>query len=75
MRVRGHCFTGDLDSYRIVVDPADFDGHGVDLTLTRSVPSFRPRSGYYGTPQHYLAWLSAVPEVEVRGTLEFMDLD
>lgn len=64
-----HSFVGDLNSYRIVVDPDSMGGAGVDLTLTRRVPSYRPGTGYFGTRQDYFAWLAAVPEGLITGTV------
>lgn len=69
VHIAGHSFVGDLLNYEIKVDAADTGGLGCDLTLKRRVPSYRPGTGYMGTSQHYFAWLVAVPEGELSGTL------
>lgn len=67
----GHSrFVGDLDRYRIVVDRRDIPGFACDLTLTRRYPSFRVGTGYIASGDDYFAWLAAVPEGELSGTLE-----
>lgn len=67
----GHSrFVGDLDRYRIVVDKRDTQGFACDLTLTRRYPSFRVGTGYIASGDDYFAWLAAVPEGELTGTLE-----
>ena len=69
VRIGNNRFEGNLDIYRIVVDPESMDGFGLDLTLTRRVPSYRPATGHFGLPDKYFAWLVAVPEGSVQGTL------
>ena len=64
-----HLFQGNLETYRIVVDPESMDGFGIDLTLTRRTPSYRPAIGHFGDAEKYLAWLVAVPEGKVTGSL------
>lgn len=69
VRIGRHRFEGNLESYRIVVDPESMDGFGLDLTLTRRVPSYRPATGHFGSADRYFAWLVAVPEGAVTGSL------
>jgi hypothetical protein len=64
-----HRFKGDLDTYSIHVDPAETGGIGCDLTLRRRVASYRPATGYIEAGKRYFAWLVAVPEGAVTGTL------
>jgi hypothetical protein len=64
-----HSFKGDLDTYSIRVDPAETGGLGCDLTLRRRVASYRPATGYIEAGTQYFAWLVAVPEGAVTGTL------
>jgi len=64
-----HQFKGDLDTYSIHVDPAETGGVGCDLTLRRRVASYRPATGYFEAGKEFFAWLVAVPEGSVTGTL------
>jgi hypothetical protein len=64
-----HRFKGDLDTYFIHVDPAQTGGFGCDLTLRRRVASYRPATGYIEAGKQFFAWLVAVPEGAVTGTL------
>jgi hypothetical protein len=64
-----HWFKGDLDTYSIHVDPAETGGVGCDLTLRRRVASYRPATGYIEAGQRFFAWLVAVPEGAITGTL------
>jgi len=69
IKIGPHEFKGDLDTYSIHVDPAETGGVGCDLTLRRRVASYRPATGYIEAGQQYFAWLVAVPEGAVTGTL------
>jgi hypothetical protein len=69
VRIGPHRFKGDLDTYSIHVDPAETGGVGCDLTLRRRVASYRPATGYIEAGKGYFAWLVAVPEGAVTGTL------
>ena len=69
IRIGPHQFKGDLDTYLIHVDPAETGGIGCDLTLRRRVASYRPATGYIEAGKQYFAWLVAVPEGAVTGTL------
>ena len=69
VRLKGNVFQGDLDRYHIVVDPQTTGGSGVDLWLTRRVPSWRPGTGHFGDRQSYFAWVVAVPEGHLEGSV------
>jgi hypothetical protein len=69
IKIGPHQFKGDLDTYSIHVDPADTGGVGCDLTLRRRVASYRPATGYIEAGKEFFAWLVAVPEGAVTGTL------
>ena len=64
-----HSFKGDLETYAIHVDATDTGGVGCDLTLRRTVASYRPGTGYIEAGDRFFAWLVAVPEGAVAGTL------
>ena len=69
IKIGPHEFKGDLDAYSIHVDAAETGGVGCDLTLRRRVASYRPATGYIEAGKQYFAWLVAVPEGAVTGTL------
>jgi predicted secreted hydrolase len=69
VQIGPHSFKGDLDTYTIHVDAAETGGVGCDLTLRRRVPSYRPGTGYIEAGDRFFAWLVAVPEGSVTGTL------
>ena len=69
VKIGPHTFKGDLASYTIHVDPAETGGLGCDLTLRRRVASYRPATGYIEAGDQFFAWLVAVPEGAVTGTL------
>ena len=62
-------FKGDLATYVIHVDASASGGLGCDLTLRRKVASYRPATGYIEAGDKYFAWLVAVPEGAISGTL------
>ena len=69
VKIGPHRFAGDLDTYTIHVDAAEAGGVGCDLTLRRRVASYRPATGYIEAGDRYFAWLVAVPEGAITGTL------
>jgi hypothetical protein len=69
IKIGPHEFKGDLDTYSIHVDAAETGGIGCDLTLRRRVASYRPATGYIEAGTQYFAWLVAVPDGSVTGTL------
>ena len=69
VRIGNNRFVGDLNNYQIVVDEGDTGGIGCELNIRRRSPAYRPGTGYMGNQDQYFAWLVAVPEGEVEGTL------
>jgi hypothetical protein len=69
VQIGPHSFKGDLATYAIHVDAAETGGVGCDLTLRRRVASYRPATGYMEAGDKFFAWLVAVPEGGVTGTL------
>tara|TARA_S200000501_G_scaffold106475_1_gene99916 strand:+ start:1220 stop:2377 length:1158 start_codon:yes stop_codon:yes gene_type:complete len=62
-------FAGNLNNYNIVLDPDDFDGFGFSLNLQSLVGSYRPQDGIIQAGDDYFAWLAAVPNGNVDGTI------
>ncbi|HKB82769.1 MAG TPA: hypothetical protein VKD04_06130 [Burkholderiales bacterium] len=69
VQIGPHSFKGDLETYSIHVDAAETGGVGCDLNLRRRVASWRPATGYIEAGDEFFAWLVAVPEGAVAGTL------
>jgi hypothetical protein len=69
IQIGPHRFKGDLETYAIHVDAAETGGVGCDLALRRRVASYRPATGYIKAGDSFFAWLVAVPEGAVTGTL------
>ena len=69
IQIGPHSFKGNLQTYAIHVDAAETGGLGCDLTLRRRVASYRPATGYIEAGDRFFAWLVAVPEGAVTGTL------
>jgi hypothetical protein len=69
IRIGPHGFKGDLESYAIHVDADETGGVGCDLTVRRRVASYRPATGHIKAGDKFFAWLVAVPEGAVTGTL------
>ena len=69
VQIGPHSFKGNLQTYAIHVDAAETGGVGCDLTLRRRVASYRPATGYIKAGDRFFAWLVAVPEGAVTGTL------
>ncbi|MCS4276248.1 hypothetical protein M2390_001430 [Mycetocola sp. BIGb0189] len=68
VRIGNNRFTGDLHTYRIT---ADVEGISVDITLTGTVPSWRPETGYmlFGEDRaKEFSWLPSVPQGTVEVT-------
>jgi len=68
-KIGPHSFSGDLATYRIVIDPADTGGLGIDITLKGRVAPYRPGTGHVGVKGKHFAWLVAVPNGEITGTM------
>jgi hypothetical protein len=69
VRIGPNVFAGDLHTYRIHLEMA---GVTADLTLTGTVPPWRPATSHllFGAhDEHYLAWLPAVPQGDVDATI------
>ncbi|MCW2857167.1 MAG: hypothetical protein JWR52_2782 [Marmoricola sp.] len=69
VRVGPNTFTGDLHSYSIHVE---IDDVTADVTLSGTVPSWRPETGHmlFGSDKpHLFAWLPSVPQGAVEATL------
>ena len=62
-------FTGNLKNYNITLDPSDFDNYGFDLNLYSLIDPYRPQDGIINAGDEYFAWLAAVPNGEVEGTV------
>jgi hypothetical protein len=62
-------FEGDLDAYSIKVSADNPQHLGVDLVLKRRLPSFRAATGQLSSGPAYFAWLNAVPDGTVTGTI------
>ena len=62
-------FAGNLNKYRIALDPDDFDGFGFNLSLQSLVDPYRPQDGIIKAGDDYFAWLAAVPNGDVDGTI------
>ena len=71
VRIGQAYFGGDLDSYRVVIDPANHNGLGMDLTITRTVPSrVSPNGNDLLVDQGgQFGWFNPVPRGDVAGTL------
>ena len=69
VQIGPHSFKGNLQTYAIHVDAAETGGVGCDLALHRRVASYRPATGYIEAGDRFFAWLVAVPEGAVTGTL------
>ena len=62
-------FAGNLNKYSIALDPDDFDGFGFNLNLQSLVGPYRPQDGIIKAGDDYFAWLAAVPNGDVDGTI------
>jgi hypothetical protein len=69
VRIGRSRFSGDLEHYTISVDPGEGQGIGCQLQLTRRVPSYRPATGVIASGEDFFAWVVAVPEGELAGTV------
>jgi hypothetical protein len=70
VRIGENVFTGDLHTYRI---RARIDELAVDVTLTGTVPAWRPETGHWlfgDEGEQIFAWLPSVPEGRVEATYE-----
>lgn len=71
VRIGAAWLQGDLDTYRVVVDPGNHQGVGLDATIQRLVPG---RVSPTGTDivvgdERGFGWVNAVPRGDLVGTL------
>ncbi|MDP9040433.1 MAG: hypothetical protein M3N30_00525, partial [Bacteroidota bacterium] len=70
VRIAANTFSGNLYEYNIHVD---MDSVKADIALHRTVPSWRPNTGFVnfkkGEDAHYFAWLPSVPQGNIEGML------
>ena len=71
VKYNNNLFIGNLDSYKIKIDPNDFDGFGLDINLESKISAYRPQDGIINAGEDYFAWLAAVPNGDVTGTLTY----
>ncbi|MBL9039879.1 MAG: hypothetical protein JNG84_15280 [Archangium sp.] len=69
VHIGNNTFAGDLVRYRVTVDAAQAQGLGCDLTLDARVAPFRPGTGLIASGDQFFAWLAAVPEGALAGSL------
>ena len=62
-------FSGNLNDYNIVLNSDDFEGFGFNLNLKSLVNPYRPQDGIIKAGSDYFAWLAAVPNGNVDGTI------
>ena len=71
LKYEENIFKGDLSNYTIKIDPENFDGFGFDINLKSKIAPYRPQDGIINAGSEYFAWLAAVPNGKVTGTLTF----
>ena len=71
VQYKDNVFIGNLEKYKIRINPKDFDGFGLDINLDSKISPYRPQDGIINAGKDYFAWLAAVPEGNVSGTLTF----
>lgn len=64
-------FIGNLEKYKIKINPDDFDGFGLDIELNATIKPYRPQDGIINAGKDYFAWLAAVPNGLVNGKLTY----
>ena len=69
VKMNKNLFAGNLNKYRIALNPDDFDGFGFNLNLQSLVGPYRPQDGIIKAGDDYFAWLAAVPNGDVDGTI------
>ena len=58
---------GNLEKYKIRIEPNDFDGLGFDVILESQSMPYRPQDGVIKAGNDYFAWLAAVPKGSFKG--------
>mgnify|MGYP006146068599 CR=1 FL=1 len=71
VQYKNNQFVGNLEKYKIKIDPLDFDGFGLDIELNSKIKPYRPQDGIINAGKDYFAWLAAVPNGTVNGKLIF----
>ena len=71
VQYKNNVFIGNLENYKIKIDSKDFDGFGLDINLYSKISPYRPQDGIINAGKDYFAWLAAVPNGHVSGTLTF----
>lgn len=69
VQMKNNLFRGNLSKYEIKLDPKNFDNFGFDLDLESSVKPYRPQDGIIRAGDDYFAWLAAVPNGKVSGSI------
>ncbi len=58
---------GNLEKYKIRINPNDFDGLGFDVILKSQSMPYRPQDGVIKAGNDFFAWLAAVPKGSFKG--------
>ena len=58
---------GNLEKYKIRIEPNDFDGLGFDVILKSQSMPYRPQDGVIKAGNDFFAWLAAVPKGSFKG--------
>ncbi len=59
-----------LDKYEIYLDPDEIEGNcGLHIIIDKTVPTYKPGTGYWDADGKYFAWLCAVPSANIKGTI------
>ena len=69
VRMGNNYIVGNLDHYEIKLDPDDFEGFGVELSLKSNLKPYRPKDGIIKAGDDYFAWLAAVPDGTTKGKI------
>ena len=67
--MKKNSFIGNLKKYNVTIDPNDFDNYGFSLDLKSQIKPYRPQDGVINAGDDYFAWLAAVPNGNVTGTV------
>ena len=67
--MKKNSFIGNLKKYNVTIDPNDFDNYGFNLDLKSQIKPYRPQDGIINAGDDYFAWLAAVPNGNVTGTV------
>ena len=67
--MKKNSFIGNLKKYNVTIDPNDFDNYGFSLDLKSQIKPYRPQDWIINAGDDYFAWLAAVPNGNVTGTV------